>query len=47
MKNPKCYDEDGNKKDMKTMFSNNNDYNSQHGLVYDMKTDMFVPIKKK
>jgi hypothetical protein len=46
MKNPKCYNEDGSKKDMKKLLNveSNNAY--KHGLVYDMKTDMFVPIKK-
>ena len=30
----------------KNLFNNNNDDNAyKHGLVYDMKTDMFVPIK--
>ena len=43
-KNPKCFDEDGKIK--KNLFNNNNDDNAyKHGLVYDMKTDMFVPIK--
>ena len=48
MKNPKCYNEDGSKKDMKSMIANNgNDQLTKHGLVYDMKTDKFVPIDSK
>ena len=44
MKNPKCFDNDGN---MKTnLFGNTVDYNAKHGLVYDLETDKFVPIKK-
>ena len=47
MKNPKCYNEDGSKKDMKAMYANNGDDNAtKHGLVYDLETDKFVPIKK-
>ncbi len=46
MKNPKCYNADGSKKDMKKLLNVNSDNNSyKHGLVYDMKTDKFVPIK--
>ena len=45
-KNPKCFDENGKIK--KNLFSKKtNDNVEQHGLVYDMKTDMFVPIKEK
>ena len=49
MKNPKCYNEDGSKKDMKAMYANQGkevDNATKHGLVYDLETDMFVPIKK-
>ena len=45
-KNPKCLDKNGKIK--KNVFSNKpNDNLEQHGLVYDIKTDMFVPIKDK
>ena len=45
-KNPKCFDENGKIK--KNLFSKKTNNNvEQHGLVYDMKTDMFVPIKEK
>ena len=50
MKNPKCYTKDANGKDVltaqhqKMMFGHNNNNATKHGLVYDMKTDMFVPI---
>jgi len=47
MKNPKCYNANGSKKDMKAMYANNGDDNlTKHGLVYDLETDKFVPIKK-
>jgi hypothetical protein len=47
MKNPKCYNEDGSKKDTKAMYANNGDDNlTKHGLVYDLETDKFVPINK-
>ena len=49
MKNPKCYNEDGSKKDMKAMYANQGkeiDQLTKHGLVYDLETDKFVPIKK-
>ena len=47
MKNPKCYNADGSKKDMKSMYANNGvDNATKHGLVYDLETDKFVPIKK-
>ena len=48
-KNPKCYNTDGSKKDMKTLYAsqgNEVDQLTKHGLVYDLETDMFVPIKK-
>jgi hypothetical protein len=51
MKNPKCYTKDAKGKEVltaemqKLMFGHNNDNSAtKHGLVYDMKTDMFVPI---
>jgi len=54
MKNPKCYEKDANGKDVltadhqKLMFGHSKiDNATQHGLVYDLETDMFVPIKKK
>ena len=49
-KNPKCYNGDGSKKDIKAMYANQGkevDNLTKHGLVYDLETDMFVPIKKK
>ena len=50
MKNPKCYNEDGTKKDMKALYAAQGkevDNATKHGLVYDLEKDMFVPIKKK
>jgi len=49
MKNPKCYNADGSKKDMKALYAaqGKEDQLTKHGLVYDLETDMFVPIKKK
>jgi len=44
MKNPKCFDEDGNMK--ANLFGKNTDNATKHGLVYDLQTDKFVPIKK-
>ena len=44
MKNPKCFDEDGNMK--ADLFGKNTDNATKHGLVYDLETDKFVPIKK-
>jgi len=44
MKNPKCFDKDGNMKS--NLFSNGTDNATKHGLVYDLETDKFVPIKK-
>ena len=41
-KNPKCYNVDGSKKDMYT--NNGVDIATKHGLVYDLKTDKFIPI---
>jgi len=44
MKNPKCFDKDG---DMKTnLFGTSIDNATKHGLMYDLKTDKFIPIKK-
>ena len=51
MKNPKCYEKDANGKEVltaemqKLMYGSNKvDNATKHGLVYDMKTDMFVQI---
>ena len=45
-KNPKCLDENGKIK--KNIFSKKTkNISQQHGLVYDIKTDMFVPVKDK
>ena len=49
-KNPKCYNTDGSKKDTNTLYASHEsevDQLTKHGLVYDLETDMFVPIKKK
>lgn len=45
MKNPKCFDEDGNMKP--NLYGKTVDNATKHGLVYDLETDKFVPIKKK
>jgi subtilisin family serine protease len=44
MKNPKCFDKDGQMKS--NLFGTSIDNATKHGLVYDMKTDKFIPIKK-
>jgi len=44
MKNPKCFDKDGNMKS--NLFGTSIDNATKHGLVYDLKTDKFIPIKK-
>jgi len=44
MKNPKCFDKDGKMKS--NLFGKNTDNATKHGLVYDLETDKFVPIKK-
>ena len=44
MKNPKCFDKDGNMK--ADLFGKTVDNTTKHGLVYDLETDKFVPIKK-
>jgi hypothetical protein len=44
MKNPKCFDKDGNMKP--NLFGKSVDNATKHGLVYDLETDKFVPIKK-
>ena len=44
MKNPKCFDKDGNMKP--NLFGTKTDNATKHGLVYDLETDKFVPIKK-
>ena len=49
MKNPKCYEKDGKtlKANLYGDSRNNNSIALTHGLVYDLETDKFVPIKKK
>ena len=52
MKNPKCYEKDNNGKQVlkANLYGdsrNNNSIALTHGLVYDLKTDKFIPIKKK
>ena len=44
MKNPKCFDKDGEMKS--NLFGTSIDNATKHGLVYDLKTDKFIPIKK-
>jgi hypothetical protein len=44
MKNPKCFDEDGNMK--ADLFGTSTSNATKHGLVYDLETDKFIPIKK-
>jgi hypothetical protein len=44
MENPKCFDKDGNMKS--NLFGTSIDNATKHGLVYDIKTDKFIPIKK-
>jgi hypothetical protein len=50
MKNPKCYEKDSNGKQVlkANLYDdrNNNSIALTHGLVYDLKTDKFVPIEK-
>ena len=50
MKNPRCFEKDENGKEVlkANLYHNNNeDTNAtKHGLVYDLKTDKFVPIEK-
>ena len=48
MKNPKCFEKDANGKEvMKAdLFSSSTSNATKHGLVYDLETDKFVPIKK-
>ena len=51
MKNPKCYEKDENGKEVlkANLYGdsrNNNSIALTHGLVYDLKTDKFIPIKK-
>ena len=46
-KNPKCYNDDGTHKDMKSLYNGEDtDQLTKHGLVYDLETDKFVPVKK-
>jgi len=44
MRNPKCFDKDGEMK--ANLFGTSIDNATKHGLVYDLKTDKFIPIKK-
>ncbi len=50
MKNPKCYEKNSNGKQVlkANLYDNRNDNSIAltHGLVYDLKTDKFVPIEK-
>jgi subtilisin family serine protease len=48
MKNPKCFTKNANGKDVikPNLFSTSTDDTTKHGLVYDLKTDKFVPIRK-
>ena len=49
-KKPKCYNADGSKKDIKTLYASQEkevDPLTKYGLVYNLQTDNFVPIKKK
>jgi hypothetical protein len=50
MKNPRCFEKNENGKEIlkANLYHNNNeDTNAtKHGLVYDLKTDKFIPIKK-
>jgi len=48
MKNPKCFTTDANGKEVlkANLFEQKIDNASAHGLVYDLETDKFVPIKK-
>ena len=48
MKNPKCFEKDANGKEVlkANLFGKNTDNATAHGLVYDLKTDKFVPINK-
>ena len=43
MKNPKCFDDDGKIKS--NLFGTSIENATKHGLVYDLQTDKFVPIK--
>ena len=44
MKNPKCFNKDGQMK--ANLFGTSIDNVTKHGLVYDLKTDKFIPNKK-
>ena len=49
MKNPKCFEisENGEEILKANLYHNNNEDNTtKHGLVYDLKTDKFIPINK-
>jgi hypothetical protein len=48
-KNPKCFKEDGTQKNIKKLYATQNDTTNsveKHGLVYDLETDKFVPVKE-
>ena len=49
MKNPKCFDSNGKMKPeiLSLMNGGNAATFDSHGLVYDIKTDKFVPIDKQ
>ena len=49
MKNPKCFEKDSNGKEVlkANLFDGGTvDNATKHGLVYDLETDKFLPIKK-
>jgi len=49
MKNPKCFEKNENGEEVlkANLYHNNNEDNAtKHGLVYDLKTDKFIPINK-
>ena len=48
MKNPKCYEKNDNSDEVlkNNLYQNISEYNhaKKYGLVYDLKTDKFIPI---
>ena len=50
MKNPKCYEKNNNGDGVlkNNLYQNISEYNNaeKYGLVYDLKTDKFIPINK-
>jgi hypothetical protein len=48
MKNPKCYEKNENGEEVlkANLYSTHTDNATKHGLVYDLKTDKFVPMEK-